>query len=62
MSLFPEQLQELVDLMLEKEIRVQIPVEEIHILRGTSEEVVPENTAMEGELYTKLVKDIHDES
>lgn len=30
--MFEDQLQELVDLMTEKEIRVQIPVEELDIL------------------------------
>ena len=30
--MFPGQLQELVDMMTEKEVRVQIPVEELDIL------------------------------
>ena len=30
--MFPDKLQELVDMMTEKELRVQIPVEELDIL------------------------------
>lgn len=39
-------LQDIVDLMLEKEMRIQIPIEEIAILRG-DENIIPDITISE---------------